>query len=176
MAGWTLDEVPAGHRVFLDATIFVCHFARASEQCRRLLERCERRDVLGVTSVVALAETTHRLMMIEAVVEGHVPAGAVARRLRERPDAVRSCRRYNQAAAMIAGWGIDVRPLELGTCLRAAEVRAAEGLLTNDSLVVATMRDEGIETIATADADFRRVPGLRVYRPTDLAVGAASLA
>jgi len=176
MAGSTLDEVPAGHRVFLDATIFVYHFARASEQCRRLLERCERHEVLGVTSVVALAEVTHRLMMIEVVADGRVEPGAAARTLRERPDLVRSCRPCNLALPTIAGWGIEVRPLDLGTCLRAAEFRAGEGLLTNDSLVAATLRDEGIELMATADAGFQRVAGLRVFRPTDLRSGPAALA
>lgn len=175
MAGWTLDDVPAGHRVFIDATIFLYHFARASEQCRRLLERCERHELSGVTSVVPLAETTHRLMLMEAAAEWKNPSGAL-RRLREHPELVRACHRYNLAAATIAGWGIEVRPVDLGTCLRAAEVRAADGLLTNDSLIVATMRDIDIDAIATADTDFLRVAGLRVFRPTDLDSGAPALA
>jgi predicted nucleic acid-binding protein len=176
MAGSTLDDVPGGQRIFIDATVFVYHFTRASEQCRRLLERCERRDLLGVTSVVALAEATHRLMMIEAVADGRIEPGTVARKLAERPDLVRACRRYNLAAPLIAGSGIEVLPLDLGKCLRAADVRIAEGLLTNDSLLVATIRDEGIEAIASADSDFLRVSGLKVYRPTDLQTGARALA
>ncbi len=176
MAGWTLDDIPAGQRVFLDATVFIYHFVRASSQCRRLLERCERSELFGVTSVVTLAETAHRLMMIEAVADGHLAAGGVARKLRERPDIVSQLRRYNEAVESIAAWGVEVRALELGCCLRAAEVRATEGLLTNDSLIVSTMRDEGIDSIATADADFQRVGGLRVFRPTDAHFGPSPLA
>ncbi len=176
MAGWTLDDIPAGQRLFLDATVFIYHFVRASAQCRRLLERCERSELLGVTSVVTLAETAHRLMMIEAVTDGHLPPGGLARKLRERPEIVRKLHRYSEAVESIAGWGVEVRALELGSCLRAAEVRSTEGLLTNDSLIVSTMRDEGIDAIATADADFQRVRGLRVFRPTDAQFGPPPLA
>jgi predicted nucleic acid-binding protein len=176
MAGSTLDDIPAGQRVFLDATIFIYHFARASMQCRRLLERCERADLAGVTSAIVLAETTHRLMMIEAVVDGHVAASGVARKLRERPDLVRKLGRYQRQVESIAGWGIEVRPLDLGRWLRSADARSGHGLLTNDSLIVATMSDEGIDVLATADRDFERVEGVRVFRPTDVGSGAPALA
>ncbi len=72
--------------------------------------------------------------------------------------------------------GIEVLPVDLGICLRAASVRAETGLLTNDSVIVATMRDGGVTAIATADADFERVEGLRVYRPTDLGSAVPALA
>ncbi len=64
-------------------------------------------------------------------------------------------------------------PVDLGRCLRAADVRAETGLLTNDSIIVATMRDAGLTAIATADGDFERVEGVQVYRPTDLGIAHA---
>ncbi len=172
----TLEEVPAGSRIFLDAGVFIYHFCFESGQCRRLLERCERGELLGVTSVVAVLEATRRLMLAEAVRAGHVNRGAVARKLRERPEVVRTLREYRRQVESIPHWGIQVLPVDLGRCLRAADVRAAHGLFTNDSVIVATMRDAGVGAIATADRDFERVEGIQVFRPTDLGAATPALA
>jgi predicted nucleic acid-binding protein len=172
----TLEEVPAGCRIFLDAGVFIYHFHRASAQCRVLLERCERGEVRGVTSVIAVLEATHRLMMAEAVRAGHVTPGGVARKLRERPEVVRSLTEYRRQVESIPHWGVQVLPVDLGRCFRAADERAAHGLFTNDSIIAATMRDAGVTAIATADRDFERVDGIQVYRPTDLGAAAPALA
>jgi predicted nucleic acid-binding protein len=172
----TFEEVPAGRRIFLDAGVFIYHFYRGSTQCRRLLERCERGEIQGLTSVVVILETTHRLMMAEAVRSGHVTGGGVARKLRERPEVVRVLHEYRRQVESISRWGIQVLPVDLGRCLRAADVRAAVGLFTNDSIIVATMRDVGVTSIATADRDFERVEGIEVFRPTDLGAAAPTLA
>ena len=176
MSTSSLEDLPIGQRIFLDATIFVYHFFSGSTQCRRLLERCERREVFGVTSVVAFNEATHRLMTMEAVRSGLVNPGSVPRKLRQRPDLVRKVRDYIWQVQSIPTWGIEVLPMDLGCCLRAMDIRAATGLLTNDSLIVATLRAEGLTAIATADADFERVDDLQVFRPTDLGSAAPALA
>jgi predicted nucleic acid-binding protein len=166
--------VPNGARVFLDAPILVYYFGRASAQCHRLLGRCERRDVFGVTSVVALNEASHRLMIIEAVQSGAVSPGNVVRKLRRRPEVV--CRLLEHVAQMqsVAAWGIEVLPVDLGRSLRAAAARQATGLLTNDSLLLTTMREERITAIATGASDFDRFDDLQVFRPTDLGAAAGS--
>ena len=53
----------------------------------------------------------------------------------------------------------------------SAEVRTSEGLLTNDSLVVASMRTQGLSKLATANGDFDHVSEIEVYKPTDLQEG-----
>ncbi|HEY3381902.1 MAG TPA: PIN domain-containing protein [Vicinamibacterales bacterium] len=176
MSTSSLDDLPGGERVLIDATIFVHHFFRDSVQCRRLLERCERREVVGITSVIALNEATHRLMAMEAIRRGLVAGGAVPQKLRKRPDIVRQLSEYVWQVQCIPTWGIEVLPVDLGRCMRAMDIRSATGLLTNDSLIVATMRDAGVSAIATADGDFARVEGLEVFRPTDLGSAAPALA
>ena len=83
---------------------------------------------------------------------------------------------YRRQVESIPQWGIQVLPVDLGRCLRAADVRAETGLLTSDSIIVATMRDAGLTAIAAADRDFERVEGLQVYRPTDLGLPDRTLA
>ena len=65
----TLDQVPSGTRIVVDANILVYHFQpdpKLGPICQRLIERIERQDIAGVTFTSLLAETAHRLMLIEA--------------------------------------------------------------------------------------------------------------
>ena len=176
MSTASLDDVPSGVRIFLDASIFVYHFSERSPQCRRLLKRCEQREVVGVTSVVAFNEASHRLLILEAVQSGVVSSGKVLRKLRRRPDFACQLRLHVAQMQCVPAWGIDVLPLDLGRSLRAAAARGTTGLLTNDSLLLATMTDEAIRAIATADSDFDRFEDLKVFRPTDLGAAAPALA
>mgnify|MGYP001578561061 CR=1 FL=1 len=164
----TLDRVPASTRIFLDSTIFIYHATGASVQCRDLLERCEAGDLRGVTSVVVLAEVAHRLMIIEAVAAGVVSGKDVVKKLRARPDLTRRLHVYQEQIERVPLMGVDIVPLELGVLIRSADVRRQYGLLVNDSLVVAAARELGIESLASADADFRRVAEMKLYRPGDL--------
>ena len=97
----TLADLREGDSVFIDANIFIYHSGGRSVECKTLLERCARRELLGYTSAS----------------EG---------------------------------------------------VRKNDGLLTNDSFVVAFMRERGLTKLATANSDFDRVGGIKVYKPTDL--------
>jgi predicted nucleic acid-binding protein len=164
----TLDEIRPGTRVFVDSTIFVYHFTQASSDCRDFLERCERRDIHGISSVIVVAEVAHRLMTIEAVRLGLVKGSNIPKKLRSRPEAVSKLRVYQDAIDRIPLMGIAVADLDLATFLRSREVRARHGLLVNDSLVVAAAQTAGVAALASADPDFDRVEGLSLYRPGDL--------
>ena len=164
----TLDEIEGGSRVFLDSPIFIYHFTGVSADCRRLLERCERREVRGVTSVIVLAEVLHRLMTIEAVEQELVAPGNVPAKLRKRPDLVRRLHRYQDQVERVPLMGIEIESLDLGLLLASSPVREEHGLLTNDSLVVAAARATGASAIATADPDFEGIQGLQVHCPADL--------
>jgi predicted nucleic acid-binding protein len=63
---------------------------------------------------------------------------------------------------------LTILPLTLEILQASAEVRKSEGLLTNDSFVVAFMREQGLTQLATANGDFDRVAGITIYKPTDL--------
>jgi uncharacterized protein len=176
MTGSSLDAVTPGTRLFLDSSIFLYVFAGSSVECRVLLRRCEEHLVSGVTSVIVMTEVCHRLMAIEAVSRGLMPPGGAGRKLRDRPDVVRQLTGYREYVERIPLMGINVLALDVGLFIRAADVRAEAGLLTNDSIIVATMKDAGVTAIATADRDFERVEGIRVFRPTDLGTAAPALA
>lgn len=154
----------------MDATIFVYHFTGASTNCRTFLERCEQGDIKGITSVTVLAEATHRLMMIEAVSKGLVSPGNVAQKLRRNAKIIRKLHVYQEQIEKIPLMGIHVEPLDLKVILSAMTVRRQYGLMTNDSLIVATALARNVSLLASADPDFAAVEGIVVHRPTDIAV------
>lgn len=158
-----IDDVPAGIDGFIDSTIFIYHFTGVSEDCRTFLERCERGEIHGITSVIVLAEVAHRLMTIEAVARGLVSAGGVVRKLREKPALVRKLSAYQEQVARIPLMGIEIVPFDLRLLLASAALRTALGLLVNDSLVVAAAIDAEVKAIASADRDLRRVKDLAFY-------------
>jgi predicted nucleic acid-binding protein len=170
MTGSTLDTIASGSRVFLDATIFIHHFTGQSLQCRRLLERCEEGEVGGVTCTAAIAEVTHRLMMIEAVSRRMIEGGNVARKLRERPDVVRRLQMYQTQIDRIPVMGIDILPVDAQVIAASAEFRRLYGLLTNDSIIAACAASASIRILASADRDFAAIDGFVVHHPGDLPV------
>ena len=163
-----LPELPAGQTVFIDANIFIYHFTGLSQECSIFLERCEQGDLWGVTAVHILLEVLHRLMMIEAVTKGLVTSGNVARKLRKRPNVVKQLADYQTQTEAILEMGIEVVGLTSDSLKISHPYRRRDGLLVNDSLTAAVMEAEGISDLATADPDFTRVEGLRVYRPMDI--------
>lgn len=173
MASSTLEAVPAGIGIFIDASIFIYHFTGTSVQCREFLERCERGQIKAATSVLCLAEVAHRLMMIEAVAKGLITPGNAVRKLRDKPGIVRQLDVYQENVEKIALMGIGVEALDLSLMLRSASLRKKTGLLTNDSLIATTLAAQGLNAIASADPDFSRLEGVELFGPTDLTAHSA---
>jgi len=165
----TLAEIPEGVAVFIDANVFVYHFVGASPQCTGLLARCESGELRGSTSVLVLAEAAHRLMMIEAVERKLVSAGNVARKLARRPELVKRLTVSEASIQAIAAMGIEIVPVTEATLQLGLRHQQRHGLLTNDSLVVATMLQHGPRLLATADRRLSIVHELDIAAPTDLA-------
>ncbi len=165
----TLAGIPEGSTVFIDANVFVYHFVGASAQCTALLARCETSEVRGSTSALVLAEVAHRLMMIEAVERRVVPSGNVARKLARRPELVRQLTIYEASIQAISSMGVEIMALTEATIQLGLRHQRRYGLLTNDSLIVATMLQQGVRLLATADRRLAIVDELEIAAPTDLA-------
>lgn len=163
-----LADLRPGDAVFVDANIFIYHFGTRSLECRVFLERCAGRELRGHTATPTLAEVAHRRMLAEAIQAGIVTAKTAVRRLKERPDLVMRLTRYNQDMGKILEMNLTILSLTPEAFSGSAAERTSHGLLTNDSLVVALMRANGLTKLATADGDLERIPGLEVYKPGDL--------
>ena len=107
-------------------------------------------------------------MVAEAIAQGLVTPKTAVRRLGEAPEMVRRLSQYQEDVSKIPQMHITILPLTLGLHHASADVRRGEGLLTNDSLVVAFVREQGLTQLATANGDFDRVTGIQIFKPADL--------
>jgi predicted nucleic acid-binding protein len=163
----TLSALPDNSVVYIDANVFIYGLGNQSRQCRRLLERCLREEVLGITLFETLNEVTHRLMVAEAVAKGLI-AGAGVKSLRRNPTVIPRLTDYWRNTERLLALNLVLMPAN-ETILRGAQAqRQAAALLTNDSLIVSCMREYGLTYLASNDADFERVAALTIFKPSDL--------
>jgi len=104
----TFAEIPAEAQVFIDANIFIYHFGGQSVECRTLLERCARRELVGYTSTFVLAEVAYRLMIAEAVQKNLVTAKGAVQKLAEKPEIVKKLERYDDDLKQIGQMNIKI--------------------------------------------------------------------
>lgn len=164
----TFSEIPAGAAVFLDANSFVYHFTAHEsfgEATARLMDRIDRQELSAFTSVHVLAEVSHRLMTIEAVQTFGWQFAGIAARLRSHPDVFPGLTQHQRAVDEVLASRIAVLPVTADMLSQATAIMRQTGLLTNDALLVAIMKQHGLIHLASHDRDFERVPGIIRYGP-----------
>jgi predicted nucleic acid-binding protein len=141
-----------------------------SAECKTLLERCSNEDVFAITLFEIIHEATHIFMLAEARAKGLFNAAEKGPKyLSRHPDDVKKLSDYWTNSQRLLTLNILVLPMERDIVVAAQAERLNAGLLTNDSVIVAAMREYGDSQIATNDAQFDAVAGISVYSPTDVA-------
>jgi len=164
----TFDDIPSGTNVFLDANIFIYYvephptFGMA---CRQLLLRIENRELQGFTSSAILASVAHRIMTLEAAAVFQRSMQGIVGWLKQHPAEVQRLSRHKQVIDDLSLIGIQILSISGPQISLAADMSMQLGLLTEDALVVAVMRQQGLQALARHDSDFDRVPGLTRYAP-----------
>ena len=164
-----LKDIPAGATCFIDATIFYYHLVNTpplSDDCSDLLVRVGADKIKGVTSTVALAEATHKVMLAEVVRQHSVTPQGLISRIKKHPELLDNLTEHQQVAALAQALKITVVPITIELLKRGAEISPQQHLLTNDSLMLAVMEKIGTSYLATNDDDFDATPGVIVYKPT----------
>lgn len=164
----TFADLVAGDRIVLDANTLVYHFSRHPQfgvLCTDLLRRVAQHDVHGMVPTHVLSEMAHRLMLLEASAHFGWPQTGALRRLQRQPFLVQQLTVFRQSIEQVLQMGVRVLIIDAPQILAAADISRQTGLLSNDALVVAVMREHGLNNLASHDADFDRVPGLTRYAP-----------
>jgi len=163
----TLDDIPSGSAILIDANVLIYARRGMSGQCRRLLERCAAREIIGVLSAIVVAEFCHRRMMQEAQSRG-LAAANPARTLAQNPALVRQLSGYAQESEDLLAGDFTMLAVEDADFGKALALQRQHGLLTNDSLHLAAGLRAGISSLATNDPQFDAVPGISVFKPDDV--------
>ncbi len=164
----TFADLQGGDAVFVDANVLIYHFTnhpRYGAACTALAERIELQEIQGFTSSHCLADVAHRIMTIEAMGRFTWPPAGLAARLKKHHASIPQLSLFQPATAKVGQLGIQVLPVSESLVLAATHVSQQCELLTGDALIVAVMRQHGLTNLASEDADFDRVPGLKRYAP-----------
>jgi predicted nucleic acid-binding protein len=167
MALRSLSNLPDQSFVIIDANVFIYALSGQSAMCRQLFERCLREEVTGIALFETVNEVTHRLMIAEALSKGLITAGG-AKALRNKFQQITTLTDYWLDTQRILALNLLFMPVNETIIRNAQTVRQEAGLLTNDSMIVAGMREYGLSFLASNDADFERVRDITVFKPTDL--------
>lgn len=167
----TLDEIPDGQTVFLDANIFVYYSTGTSVSCRVLLDRCATEAVHGLTSLPVLLEVAHRLMIIEAQQKGLVRGRTPAQKLAESPEIVKELDQYEEQVLRLLRMGIEVEEVTVKDFTSSFSWRRRTGLLTLDNLILAVMERRQVRNLASADKGFQQTEGIQLFSPADIRLG-----
>ena len=164
-----LTTIPDGVVCYLDATIFYYHLVDApalSDDCSDLLTRIERGRVHGVTSSVAIAEATHKVILAEVVQRHGVNHRGLIARLKRHPELLDGLTNHYRVTATVRSLHLPVEAITLDLLARGADLSSQKRLLTNDALTLAVMEKLGVTILATNDDDFDAVEGITVYKPS----------
>ncbi len=168
----TLNALPNGSDVLIDANIFIYGLTSKSAQCKAFLERCSREEITGISLFEVLNDATHRFMLAEATAKGLLAGKPEkgSKYLSKHPEEVKILTDYWVNTLKLLALNMLLIPIEQPVVEAGQRERVDAGLLTNDSIIVAAMREYGISKIATNDGQFETVAGISVFRPTDVVV------
>lgn len=165
----TLRAIPDQASVMMDANIVIYALfpqGRYHQICKDLLQRGARREVQLYLTVSTVADVIHRAMILEFLAQGQVQRSADAvTYLKQHPQIVQQLSRYKSILRDLTQARITILPLTYRDLHASKHYREQYGILTNDSLILAVMRRERIDYLATNDPDFDRVAGIAVRRP-----------
>ena len=163
-----LNDVPNGASCFIDATVFYYHLVGApplSDDCSDFLRRVALREVNAITSAVAVAEATHKVMLAEVVQRHGVDQKGLIARIKRHPELLDGLAQHTMVSKTIDAMGLRVESITLNLLIRGADLSSQWRLLTNDALALAVMEMNEIGVIASNDDDFDRVAGITVFKP-----------
>ncbi len=142
--------IPASASPLIDTNVFCYLFdarePRKSEISKDLIARCFRSECRYSVSVQNLAEFS--VVMTEKIV-GPTPYALI--------------RQFISDIAQFERW--TILQYGVGSVLAAQDLQADYSLHFWDALLVATMKEHGIDTIYSEDNHFKKVPWLKMINP-----------
>ncbi len=136
--------------VFIDSNVFIKYFAGDIE-ARRLLEPIIYGDMQGYINNVIFSEVLF--------ISVKLLTGRKAYELKKNPEIIKNI--FDKITDYVLFLRQYFKELEINEEIKqsAYEIIRDYGLLPNDSLIAATCKHYGIDTIVTFDVDFRLYRG-----------------
>lgn len=161
-------DIPDGAECFVDANIL--HYAlvptfETSSSCLSFLDRAVEGLISLSVSAQTLCDVLHKVMTSEvAEITGRNRAGIVGY-LKKHPNIIKQLVKYPQTVSRLDIVPMRVLSVDQSLVDSVPQIAQTHSLLTNDAMIVALMRRNGLTHLVTNDDDFDRVPGITVWKP-----------
>ncbi len=113
-----------------------------------------------------MQETTHRMMIIEAVTNVDIKKKDIVKHLKVHPNIVKNLVKHQSIPKKIASFHLEIVSPDIDTIVNSQEMKTRYGLLSNDSLSLQIMEDLKVNNLASNDSDFEKVNFIDLYRPS----------
>jgi predicted nucleic acid-binding protein len=107
-------------------------------------------------------------MVGEAIEKRLITSKNPVQKLKQNPEIIKKLSTYSHDVQKIEEMNINILDLSLEIIQESAKIRNKEGLLTNDSLMAAIMKQYNIDRLITNDDDFDNIEWINVYKPSDI--------
>jgi predicted nucleic acid-binding protein len=156
----------SGARCFVDANIlfyYFVHHPQFSPPVANWMKRVVVGDLFAGVTAPVVADALHRVMIAEVQMVYAKPKALSY--LKDHPHVISTLRAYPQAIQTALSLPLQLLDMEGALLQDLAGLSGSCQLMTNDSLIVASMRRHGIPHLATNDNDFDNLPGITVWKP-----------
>ena len=102
--------------------------------------------------------------------KGLVTPPNILKKFQKSYDIVRQLVDYSLNVERIHQMGIKILTFSWETIKNSQAVRTRYGLMVNDSLIIAIMKEAGINALVSNDEAFKRVDEITLYQPHDIAL------
>jgi predicted nucleic acid-binding protein len=164
----SLNNLPDGTIVYVDSNIFIydaTNHPKYAASCSIFLDRIESGEISGVTSILSINETVHKLSIIELSTKLKKKPALIIALVKKDPSLLDNLVAPFLAAENIMNMNLEIVNLLVPMFVVVLESMKRYRLMSNDAIHVATMKKRGITDIATNDPDFERVNWLKVWKP-----------
>ncbi|KXA96167.1 hypothetical protein AKJ39_04980 [candidate division MSBL1 archaeon SCGC-AAA259J03] len=163
-----LEDLSSGSIVFIDSNLLIYEFSshpKYGVSSRNFLEKVEKMELLGVTSVTVLDEVLYKSMLIELSKKEDINVSEASVELRENPEKIQKLDTSITNSKELLEMPIHVLGVTQNIFASSIENIKRYNLRPHDAAIVETLNFYGIENIATNDPDFDSVDWLHVFKP-----------
>ena len=164
----SLNDLPVGNVVYVDSNIFIYDTTghpKYALSCSKFLDRVEFGGITGITSILTINETVHKLSIIELSSKMKERPVSIIRLIKEDPSLLDTLDNPFIVAEAIVAMNLEIVSFSDLIFAKALRFMKQHRLMSNDAVHLATMKRYGITNIATNDRDFERIEWLKVWKP-----------
>ena len=141
-------------KIFVDSSIILAFLAGQDERSYKIVEDIEDGVVTGYINAIVVDEVIHGYLRLTTKLSSRRIRQLLAKRNKKPIELIKND--VEPVLKLFISLPITLDPNEIINTIEEY------GLMPADSIIVLTCKHHGINTIATLDEDFKRVPWLKV--------------